>query len=95
MTTTEIPVLVEIEAEGVAESLRAAADKLDDAGEVGLDFASVRRIDANALKAMAALADEADKKAVKLVLRGAFGPAEEDRLRRDLAHQLTYLLCSG
>ena len=55
----------------VAESLQEAGEKLDSvAGEVALDFSSVRRIDASALLAMEEFASAADRKGVKVVLRG-------------------------
>jgi len=71
MTTTNIPVWMEIDGEHTAEALRQAGENLDSAnGEVVLDFASVRRLDPAALKAMEELASSAHEKAVKVVLRG-------------------------
>ena len=55
----------------VVPALQEAAEKLDGAeGEVVLDFISVRRIDSRGLRAMEEFASIADKKAVKVVLRG-------------------------
>jgi anti-anti-sigma regulatory factor len=71
MTRTEIPELLEMDGEHVAEALQAAGEKLDGSGgEMVLDFSSVRRVDPSALKAMEELAGSADDKAVKVVLRG-------------------------
>jgi anti-anti-sigma regulatory factor len=71
MTRTEIPELLEIDGQRLAEALQATGEKLDGAGgEVMLDFSSVRRMDPSALKAMEELAGSADDKAVKVVLRG-------------------------
>jgi len=68
---TESPVLFAIDGELVGEALRAAGEKFDSAdGEVVLDFSSVRRLDPRALKAVEDFVDRADKKAVKVVLRG-------------------------
>jgi anti-anti-sigma regulatory factor len=51
--------------------IEAAIQKLDTAGgELFLDFSSVRRVDAGALRAMEKLAGAAGEKGVKVVLRG-------------------------
>ncbi len=64
---------VNIEGDGpsILPDLEEAERKLG-AGEadIVLDFASVRRMDANALRAIRHLADAAEGKAVKIVLRG-------------------------
>jgi anti-anti-sigma regulatory factor len=61
---------VRVEQERAVQDLEDARDKLDTAdGELVLDFASVRRIDPGAIKAMDRLAGAADDKAVKVVLR--------------------------
>jgi anti-anti-sigma regulatory factor len=61
-----------IDGERVVPSLDEAREKLDNAeGEMILDFSSVCRIDAGALRAMEELAAGAEGKGVKLVLRGA------------------------
>ena len=53
------------------QSLQEADQKLDQAGgEVILDFTSVRRVDAQALRKLEWLADQADAKALKFGLRG-------------------------
>lgn len=61
-----------INGERVVPSLDEAREKLDGAdGEMVLDFSSVCRIDARALRAMEELSAGAEHKGVKLVLRGA------------------------
>ncbi len=61
-----------IDGERVVPSLAEAREKLDGAdGEMILDFSSVGRIDAGALRAMEELAAAAEDRGVKLVLRGA------------------------
>ncbi len=63
-------VLFEISADQVAQSLLAAVEKLNAAGgELLLDFSAVRRLDAAALQALDNLADRADAKRVKVLLR--------------------------
>ena len=53
------------------QSLEDAVHSLDSgAAELTLDFSSVRRIDACALKRLEHLANVADEKPVKVVLRG-------------------------
>jgi len=55
----------------INETLQEALEKLDGAaGEVVLDFSSVRRVDPAALRMMEKLAAAAGEKAVKVVLRG-------------------------
>ena len=55
----------------VRQALQEAGDKLDGTeGEAVLDFSSVRRIDPSTLLALEAFAGTAEKKAVKVVLRG-------------------------
>ena len=62
---------LEIDGEHTAKALQEVLDKMDrTAGEVVLDFSSVRRVDTGALRAMAKLAAAAGGKAVKVVLRG-------------------------
>jgi anti-anti-sigma regulatory factor len=61
---------LKIDEERVVQGLREVREKLDSVeGEVALDFFSVRRLDASALKAMEELAGIADDKSVKVVLR--------------------------
>lgn len=60
-----------IHSEQVVVGLETARERLDSAeGEMVLDFSSVRRLDAKAVRAMEGLAAGADEKRVKLVLRG-------------------------
>jgi anti-anti-sigma regulatory factor len=64
-------VMLKLDGESVAHGLQAARNKLDGAdGELVFDFSSVQRIDPIALSALKELAEAADGKAVKLVLRG-------------------------
>jgi anti-anti-sigma regulatory factor len=66
-----IAVWLKIDEERVVQALQEAGEKLDGVeGEVVLDFSSVRRIDASAVRAMEGFADTADDKAVKVALRG-------------------------
>jgi anti-anti-sigma regulatory factor len=66
-----ISVWLNIDEKGVAPALQGVEEKLDGAeGEVIVDFAAVRRIDLSALRAIEGLAGIADKKAIKVVLRG-------------------------
>jgi anti-anti-sigma regulatory factor len=61
---------LKIDEERVVQGLQEVREKLDSVeGEVALDFFSVRRLDASALKAMEELAGIADDKSVKVVLR--------------------------
>jgi len=60
-----------VDGERVVQDLQEAVEKLDNAdGELVLDFASVRRLDPGAVKAMEKLAGIADGKTVRVVLRG-------------------------
>ncbi len=60
---------LKIDEERVVQGLQEVGEKLDSVeGEVALDFSSVRRLDASALKAMEELAGIADDKSVKVVL---------------------------
>ena len=60
-----------IDGNQVAQDLRAAAEKLDSgAGDVFLDFTSVRRIDPSGLRAVEDFADVAEEKSVKATVRG-------------------------
>jgi anti-anti-sigma regulatory factor len=61
---------VRVDEERAVQDIEDARDKLDTAdGELVLDFASVRRIDPGAIRAMERLAGAADDKAIKVVLR--------------------------
>ncbi len=65
------PVWLNIDEKRAAAELREAREKLEGAdGEAVLDFSSVRRVDASALRALEELAGAAEEKAVKVVLRG-------------------------
>ena len=71
MAMEMIAVWMKIDEERVVQSLQEAGEKLDSVeGEVALDFSSVGRIDASALRAMEEFASIADKKGVKIVLCG-------------------------
>jgi anti-anti-sigma regulatory factor len=64
-------VWLKVDAEHVAEVLQEARKKLDSAQEeVVLDFSSVHRIDAAAVRAIQTFADTADGAAGKVVFRG-------------------------
>jgi anti-anti-sigma regulatory factor len=66
-----ISVWLNIDEKGVVPALQEVGEKLDGAeGEVIVDFAAVRRIDLSALRAMEELASIADKKSIKVLLRG-------------------------
>ncbi|MGA2424903.1 MAG: STAS domain-containing protein [Terriglobales bacterium] len=66
-----IAVWLKVDEERVVQALQEAEAKLDSVeGEVALDFSSVRRIDASALRALEGFAGMADDKGVKVVLRG-------------------------
>jgi len=70
MTTTETPIAFEIGSKDMAEALQEARETLDAAGgKATLDLSALRRIDPRSLAAMEALAAEADKKGVRIVLR--------------------------
>ena len=61
---------LKIDEERVVQGLQEVGEKLDSVeGEVALDFSSVRRLDASALKAMEEFAGIADDKSVRVVLR--------------------------
>jgi len=62
---------IKIDEECVVEALEDAMKKLDSAaGEVVLDFSSVCRIDASAIRSLEEFAAVADQKAVRVVLCG-------------------------
>jgi len=66
-----IAVWLKIDDEHVVDALQEAREKLDSVdGEVALDFSSVRRVDPSALRALEEFARLADKKGIKVVLRG-------------------------
>lgn len=64
-------VFLNIDDKRVISTLQAAGEKLDGAqGETILDFSSVRRIDASALRALEEFVRLAEEKTVKVVLGG-------------------------
>jgi len=66
-----IAVWLKIDEGRVVQALQEAEEKLDSVeGEVALDFSSVRRIDAGAVRALEEFAGLADDQGVKVVLRG-------------------------
>ncbi len=66
-----IAVWLKVDEERVVQALHEAAEKLDSVeGEMALDFSSVQRIDASALRGMEEFETLADGKGVKVVLRG-------------------------
>ncbi len=66
-----IGVFLNIDEARVAPSLREVSEKLDGTeGEIVLDFTSVSRMDSSALRAIEELSRQADKKRVKVTLRG-------------------------
>jgi anti-anti-sigma regulatory factor len=68
MSATAIPACFKLGSDGLAESLQRA---LEGAGEsLVLDFSSIARVDASALRALEKLADEAAAKNIEVVLRG-------------------------
>jgi anti-anti-sigma regulatory factor len=71
MAMEMIAVWLKIDEDRVVQALQEAGEKLDSVeGEVALDFSSVCRIDPSAIGAMEQFASMADKKGVKVVLRG-------------------------
>ena len=66
-----IGMLLNIDEATATPSLREVGEKLDGTkGEIVLDFTSVRRMDSSALRAIEDLSRQADKKRVKITLRG-------------------------
>lgn len=62
---------VEIDGTRVAAALQEALRNLETAeAEIMLDFSAVHRMDAGALRALQQLADAAEEKKIKVVLRG-------------------------
>jgi anti-anti-sigma regulatory factor len=60
-----------MDADNIVSVLLEAARRVDSAdGEVVLDFSSVRRIAPSTLRALEDLVNNADAKAIKVVLRG-------------------------
>ena len=66
-----VAVWQEIDEERMVLALQEAGEKLDSAeGDVVLDFSSLRRVDASAMRAIEEFANTADDKAVRVALRG-------------------------
>ncbi len=66
-----VAVWQEINEERMVLALQEAGEKLDSAeGDVVLDFSSLRRVDASAMRAIEEFANTADDKAVGVALRG-------------------------
>ena len=62
---------VKVDTADAIQMLQATGDKLERVnGDVVIDCSAMRRLDSAALRALEELADKADAKAVKLVLRG-------------------------
>jgi len=61
---------VNIEEGRAVLALEEAGEKLDAEGEAVLDFSWVRRVDSRTVRAMEEFARIAEKKAVKVILRG-------------------------
>lgn len=81
-----------IDGERVVPSLEAAREKLDGAdGEMILDFSSVGRVDARAVRAMEQLAAGAEDKGVKLALRGTNIDIYRVLKLMKLAHRFSFL----
>lgn len=86
------PLLTEIKAGCLAESLLQAMKKLDTAdGEMILDFSQVCRIDSAALKALLDLAIAAEPKKIRLILRGVNVDVYKVLKLMKLASRFSYL----
>ena len=93
MTMTMIPVGLEFDGQSVTHALQEAHRTLDSTeGDLCLDFSAVRRIDSGALKAMGELADLADQKGVKLVLRGVNADVYRVLKLMRLAQRFTFVV---
>jgi ABC-type transporter Mla MlaB component len=66
----EVSMLLKIAEQQAAPALQAAEQKLNEAGELAIDFSDVGRLDAEGVQALLALARKADDKGVKVVLHG-------------------------
>lgn len=68
---TTIAEFLKIHERRISESLEAAARELDGAvQEFALDFSAICRIDSRGLRALEQLAQKAEEKKVKVILRG-------------------------
>jgi len=70
MTMTMVPVWLQVDRERTVATLQETLEKLNGAGDLFLDFSAVRWIDPNGLAVLEEMAEAADQKAVKVVLRG-------------------------
>jgi len=66
----ELAMLLQIGEQQAATDLQAAEQKLNEAGELAIDFSEVGRLDQKGVQALLELARKADEKAVKVVLHG-------------------------
>jgi len=91
-----ISVWLNIDEKGVVPALQGVEEKLDGAeGEVIVDFAAVHRIDLSALRAMEELAAIADKKAIKVLLRGVNVDVYKVLKLVKLAPRFSFVSCDG
>jgi len=66
-----IALWLNMDEKSIVSALEEAAEKLDSAaGEIVLDFVSIAKIDAAALRAIERIANKAAERAVKIVLHG-------------------------
>ena len=69
---TKITEIQRFNDENAASLLKTIADNMNsDTDELVLDFSGVRRLDANALRALEQFASTADARSIKVALRGA------------------------
>jgi len=86
------PVLLKVDGKCAVHTLQEAIEKLEGAeGEVILDFSAVGRMDPGALRAMEALANAADERSAKVVLRGVSFEIYKVLKLVDLAPRFAYL----
>ena len=91
-----ISVWLNMDEKGVVPALQEVGEKLDGAeGEVVVDFAAVPRIDLSAIRAIEGLASIADKKAVKVVLRGVNVDVYKVLKLVKLAPRFSFVSCDG
>jgi len=63
--------LIAIDSKNVTSSLEKATEKLSDVqGDTALNLSDVQQIDASALRALEQIAQSADERSVRVVLRG-------------------------
>jgi len=91
-----IAVWLNMEERYVVTALQEAGEKLGSAeGEVVLDFASVQRLDSNALQAMEGFASLADEKAIPVVLRAVNVNVYKVLKLVKLASRFSFVGCDG